>query len=314
MLQRTNVSVHFPELNARSSEKVWRVDFECDDWAMPILRAGGISCQRVPLSLTPHVHQGFEVHYLKRGRFGFNCDDGSRHQLSGGQFSLTQPGVSHHGDDRILRPSELLWIVIAPMRRHAQRRTDFLPAELKALDALLRAAGNAVAKAPARMERIFDTVVEICRRTIDGGMRPQDPPLLVHQINAMIHCVCESFAAPAAEESGELAARALAWLRAHLYQEVAIDDLAVAMGLGRSRLHDRFREEQGETPAATLRRLRCEEAVRLLADPDRSIASIAAALHFASSQHFARVFRSHTGRSPSVFRDGRAASVTASTP
>lgn len=74
-------------------------------------------------------------------------------------------------------------------------------------------------------------------------------------------------------------------------------------GLSTSRLQALFREVTGYPPLDYLRRLRVEEARRLLADSRLSVKEIAARTGFADTSQFSRVFRRVDGLSPAHFRD-----------
>jgi AraC-like DNA-binding protein len=74
-------------------------------------------------------------------------------------------------------------------------------------------------------------------------------------------------------------------------------------GLSRSRLQALFREVTGHPPLDYLRRLRVEEARRLLADRRLSVKEVAALTGFRDPSHFSKVFRRVDGLSPAHYRD-----------
>jgi transcriptional regulator GlxA family with amidase domain len=74
-------------------------------------------------------------------------------------------------------------------------------------------------------------------------------------------------------------------------------------GLSASRLQALFREVTGYPPLEYLRRLRVEEARRLLADRRLSVKEVAARTGFRDTSHFSKVFRRVDGLSPAHFRD-----------
>lgn len=74
-------------------------------------------------------------------------------------------------------------------------------------------------------------------------------------------------------------------------------------GLSTSRLQALFREITGYPPLDYLRRLRVEEARRLLADERLSVKEIAARTGFRDTSHFSKVFRRIDGLSPAHYRD-----------
>jgi len=89
----------------------------------------------------------------------------------------------------------------------------------------------------------------------------------------------------------------------HLAQRVDHAMLERASGLSPSRLQALFREVTGHPPLDYLRRLRVEEARRLLADSRLSVKEVAARTGFRDTSHFSKVFRRVDGLAPAHFRD-----------
>jgi len=74
-------------------------------------------------------------------------------------------------------------------------------------------------------------------------------------------------------------------------------------GLSKSRLQTVFREVTGYSPLDYLRRLRVEEARRLLADQRLSVKEIAAQIGFRDTSHLSKVFRRIDGLAPAHYRE-----------
>lgn len=80
-------------------------------------------------------------------------------------------------------------------------------------------------------------------------------------------------------------------LQRHLGEDLSVPDLAAIAGCSVTVLQDRFRDEVGSSPAAYATRLRMEEAARLLASGDLTLAAIAERLGYANERSFSAVFR-----------------------
>ncbi|MRX11784.1 helix-turn-helix domain-containing protein [Pseudoduganella sp. FT25W] len=91
-------------------------------------------------------------------------------------------------------------------------------------------------------------------------------------------------------------------LRRSLRQEHSIEQLASQVELGPRSFMRRFKAATGYTPGAYLQLLRMARARQMLEDGDASIAAIAAAVGYADLTFFRRLFRRHTGLTPSVYR------------
>ena len=89
----------------------------------------------------------------------------------------------------------------------------------------------------------------------------------------------------------------------NLARSILQTELEQVSGLSSSRLQALFREVTGYPPLDYLRRLRVEEARRLLADHHLSVKEIAARTGFRDTSHFSKVFRRIDGLAPAHFRD-----------
>jgi AraC family transcriptional regulator len=100
--------------------------------------------------------------------------------------------------------------------------------------------------------------------------------------------------------------RAKDYVAAHLGDsDLRLDDIAASVGLSTGFFHRAFRQTTGETPLGYIQRRRIEEAMRLLASNNLTIAEIAIKVGFWSPSHFARLFRRQSGMTPSQYRNGK---------
>jgi AraC-like DNA-binding protein len=98
-------------------------------------------------------------------------------------------------------------------------------------------------------------------------------------------------------------------IRVHVQQhlrdpELSADTIARALNCSRRHLYNAFSGE-GESIAAYIQRLRLQACIRDLQQAGcqaRPITDIALSWGFGNPSHFSRVFRDHTGKSPSEFR------------
>lgn len=86
--------------------------------------------------------------------------------------------------------------------------------------------------------------------------------------------------------------------------ELTVDRIAVALNCSKRHLYNAFAEED-QTLASYIQTLRLDACIRELQHPmaqSRPITDIALSWGFNNLSHFSRVFREHTGMSPSEFR------------
>jgi len=87
----------------------------------------------------------------------------------------------------------------------------------------------------------------------------------------------------------------------HLSEITSVTQLAAASGLGQTQFGGRFLAEIGLTPSDYLRRQRIEQTKRLLRRGGQTLAAIAHATGFSSSQHLSTVFKQIEGMTPTEF-------------
>ncbi len=97
-------------------------------------------------------------------------------------------------------------------------------------------------------------------------------------------------------------ARVLAYIRKHLDQTISVDALASEAGMSPSHFARLFKETMGSTPMQYVLAYRVEQARKMLTEPERPLAEIAAACGFADQAHFSRSFKQVSGQTPRAFR------------
>ena len=104
--------------------------------------------------------------------------------------------------------------------------------------------------------------------------------------------------------------RVTAYIHDHLDEDLDMDRLAEIACLSPYHWHRIYRGVMGETPAATVRRLRLQRAALALTTGARAVADIAAECGFPNVQSFSRTFRAAYGKPPLEYRrDGNHAAL-----
>ena len=125
---------------------------------------------------------------------------------------------------------------------------------------------------------------------------------------ALIARLAKDYASSGAENvsAGGLSAscrrRIVDFIEAHLGDDLSVAQLAQEVGLSPNHFANCFTVSFGQPPYRYVLRRRIQEALRLLSLSSRSIAEIAMDLGFSSQSHFTKVFREHTGMTPSGAR------------
>lgn len=113
-----------------------------------------------------------------------------------------------------------------------------------------------------------------------------------------------SFNAPEVYEN-ELVNKVIAFMKHHLDSPVPLAEVADFAGVTFRQLNLIFTKCTGHTAAIYWRRMRLEQARKLMADSGNSINAIAAATGFSDASHLIAWFRKQYGETPSSFRKRR---------
>ena len=96
--------------------------------------------------------------------------------------------------------------------------------------------------------------------------------------------------------------RVIAKIHRSFDQPLSVSELAAGEFLSEGRLRTLFRQRCGMSPQQYLTALRISTAKQLLEHPDITIAEVARSVGISDPLYFSRVFRAHTGVSPSEYR------------
>jgi AraC family transcriptional regulator len=96
--------------------------------------------------------------------------------------------------------------------------------------------------------------------------------------------------------------RVTEFIRAHIEEEITLNELARDVGLSPSHFCSLFRKTSGMTPHQFVLNCRIQHAKTLLSKSGHSILDVALASGFRTHQHFSRIFRRHVGMPPSTYR------------
>jgi transcriptional regulator GlxA family with amidase domain len=103
-------------------------------------------------------------------------------------------------------------------------------------------------------------------------------------------------------------ARALRYMNTHLHDRFDVATLARSAGMSSSSLHRAFKQVTTLTPVQYLKRIRLDEARRLMLDEQCDAAEAAFRVGYASASQFSREFKRLFGLPPRQYVEGQAVS------
>ncbi len=106
------------------------------------------------------------------------------------------------------------------------------------------------------------------------------------------------------EPEGErVVATAKAYIKAHLGEQMSVEEIAAACGCSRTRLYEMFRSEAGVGVAHYIREKRLQEARNLLRTTDLPVTEVSEKCGFCDYNYFGRVYKKRFGVSPRKERE-----------
>jgi AraC-like DNA-binding protein len=106
------------------------------------------------------------------------------------------------------------------------------------------------------------------------------------------------------DEDQEMMQKLMKFIEEHVDDDgLRIDDMAQAVGLGRSVFYERLKSLVGVSPIDFLRQLRMQRAKELIKRSSMNVSQVAYAVGFTDPKYFTKCFKKETGMTPSEYRE-----------
>ena len=93
------------------------------------------------------------------------------------------------------------------------------------------------------------------------------------------------------------------YLEEHIEETVRIGQLCAEFGYSRSFISKLFRSQTGESPGGYFLRMKIKRAKTLIRESNLNFSQISTRLGFENPQYFSRIFKKHTGMTPTEFKN-----------
>lgn len=255
--------------------------------------------------LGPHLNPGIEICLCRSGIYRWVVE-GSDVEIKPGELSITRPWQLHSGQDNVLGPGRLCWIIISAEgadRIDSPALETLLGDEAGWVSETISTSGHSfigsIPEAPALFDLIADELtgrrpgrvasirasvvrllVIVARQLTqlrENDHRPSDP---IPQ--SVLRVLSDVARAPEGE-----------WTSA---------GMAERAGLGATAFTDWCRRATGRSPRWYVLEQRLRSARDLLVESEWTVTEIAIETGFASSQHFSASFRKLFGETPTAYR------------
>ena len=252
----------------------------------------GISHEPSPVSLGPHVHRHWQIVYQSAGVAEWALMGCRTLRLEPGSFYSVSPNINHWlkpGSDTTLH---YLFIGLDLQAMNGRHPDWELPKLLQKPFSL---------SGVQQFEKLFTHVIEeATTRSLhqETGLRLALDRLLLE----IVRMRSQQAAVQPAAIIHPAVSRTMHLLQTRFREPWSLQKLAYNAGISRTRLAELFQQLTGSSMHQFQNRMRIQHAESLLSRSDLSIGEIAHECGFATSQHFARIFKQFTGRPPRAKR------------
>lgn len=245
-----------------------------------------------------HWHPGcIEIHYGVRNTLSFGMN-GRTYRLAPGELFVNQPG-EHHTVSEHPKGLILYWLIlrVTPIKGSFLQQPD---ADGMALRQALLNLPHHHFRGTERVKQLFRT---LHMQVDDPASSLRDMRLRTTLLQLLLEVIDAAHNHHAPPSETRLAALIREMTDAP-EKHYPLDILARRAGMAPSYVIARFREMTGLPPHQFLLDVRFRHAQRDLRESVIPITEIALRLNFCSSQHFANLFKRHTGVTPQAYRKG----------
>jgi AraC-like DNA-binding protein len=240
----------------------------------------------------PHLHRHWEFHYQVAGITDHYAVGGGKFVLKPGSFYSVGPHINHwheHVSKELVHILSVGSDLAAVSARHPEWDVFAHLSPIFAID-------NA-----HHLERSMARVLEeaiVALNHQSAALRLALDMLVLDVMRTLSYPV--GARSSAAKHPAVL--RAIHLLETRFREPWTLNEIAAHAGISRARLAELFRQDTGIPLHKFLTKVRVSQAEKLLRNSELPTESIALECGFATSQHFSRAFKLHTGLSPNRFR------------
>lgn len=262
-----------------------------------------------------HIHSFFEICYAYQGHGIFRIHD-REERVEAGQIFIAKPGEPHEIISSIDDPLGIyFWsytLLPAPnadAQDHVTARSHVTPLDQnqRDLNRLLQAFSESTGTISDQATTIAMTLdrltIEVVHQRLGYLQQLQSlaSSLLVETARAMLDD--EIMGAPLPELTNDVADKIVRYLHDNYYRPLQVRDVAAQLHMSERHTSRIFKQTMGISIQKYLVQYRLSIAKQRLLDQTQTISTIAHELGYGDARHFSTLFRTHTGMTPTEFRD-----------
>jgi len=148
-----------------------------------------------------------------------------------------------------------------------------------------------------QLEKLGHAAAQQLHRLMEGDVSPDAPPVLIPPGDVVCRQSTDILAVP-----HPAVVRARQFIKTAFGNPLTLEDIAASAGMSKRGLEKAFRRHLGRTPAVELRRIRVDNAKRMLTETDEKIDTIARGCGYSNSSNLSFALNRETGMSPRAYR------------
>lgn len=262
-----------------------------------LVLVGRYDCRRTQPPLIPHLHPGiFEVVVLDHGSQTYFVG-AERYEIKGNDVFLTRPDEIHSTGNEPQSRSRLYWFQFKP----AGKGRSFLGLKPRESQSLLERFRHLPARHFHNATLLIPTLERIFTAYADGA----NPLRAAELRNLLLRLVLDTISIAEQRIDTRFSPgiqRAIQHIENNRDTPSSLQELARTAGMSESHFKAAFSRATGMPPVQYALCRRIARARTLLQTSSEPITKIAVSNGFATSQHFATVFKRMTGLTPNSFR------------
>lgn len=254
---------------------------------------GRVTVNPLARALVPHVHAEYNLLIRLDGPSPVFLSDKRRLVLTDEATLVFNPWQPHRKEQNADGPTLFLALLIGPewLRRTASHTSSYpetifstpLVPHTAEVRQKVEALARAVAGALSHADGVYEELVADFMRTLIEADAAEQRQASGRTIDARIR-------------------RAANMLRTRAHENPNLEDIAIEVGMSRSRFFEQFKSTVGASPQQYLDWARLALATDALTNGSAKLHDLAHELGFSELTHFTRFIRQHLGLSPGEFR------------
>lgn len=279
--------------------------------SFPELRQLGYDNVRKAIPLNEHHHPDcFEFVFIEQGKAGWQTV-ADHYETRAGDVFHTRPNELHRGSYNIIEPCILWWLIVyvpTPEEQAADIGRNWLLLDRQEARSLIEGLWSLprivqvgpYAAAPLRK----------MKKALQKGDQFSQLEARIAFIDFLLQLLRPDHRLPVSRDLRDSIEAITSRIASYPAWNASLSELARQANVSPSHFHRVFQMVTGFTPKSYIERMKITEACRLLTQTGQSVTDISMSLGFATSQHFATVFRRHTGQTPTHWRNAGRDEIT----